>query len=761
MSITPNSTITYNPEFIVVDGEPWFPIMGEMHYSRYPHGDWLKECQKMKAGGVDVLSCYVIWLHHEEIEGQFDFSGDRDLRVFLSVVQEAGLSCILRIGPWAHGEVRNGGFPDWLLEKAKKENFELRADNEAYLACVKILYQKIYEQAKGFLHRDGGPVIGVQIENEYGHCGGFGGEKGEQHMRTLLSLAKECGFDVPIYTATGWGGAVTGGMLPVMGGYCEAPWDQRITEIEPSGNYVFTPERNDHNIGSDHGFGAGITFDMTKVPYLTAELGGGLQVTKHRRPIASGVDTGIMSMVKLGSGVNLLGYYMYHGGSNPKGKRTTLQESKGTGYPNDVPVISYDFNAPLKEYGQFTDSYRQIRRLSLFVHDFEKDLCRMKYVKQPGNPEKPTDLESLRTSVRYLEEERDGETCAEGFLFVNNYQRRYKMASHKAVELKAYAADGETVLASYRPQNIENGDAFFYPFNMKIGEAILRTASATPLCILHGAGKDGEADAYVFYTRRGVQPAYEIDGDLGNNRIVTISEEASLKASKVTKDGKEYLLISDGDLVKEGEDGYVLYWNSKACEAGEKRGSFRIFPDLDYVPATCVRMGKHTEVDETYCREKDFAEYESLEVFEDHCTVSVSAGERSWNPEETDLEGIEILRGMTGDLKEYRITLDHVNMPDAEELYLLIDYEAESGVAVLEKTPIADSFYTGQKWEIGLSRFLKTAGTAADTAELKICLNPLKEDDPIYLQNWPEMAGGSACRINGVELIVQRKWKIL
>ena len=98
-------------------------------------------------------------------------------------------------------------------------------------------------------------------------------------METLTEMAKEIGFNVPFYTATGWGGARTGGLLPVMGGYCDAPWDPRTTEIEPSGNYIFTYERNDHDIGSDHGIGEGTTFDYSKFPYLTAELGGGLQMT--------------------------------------------------------------------------------------------------------------------------------------------------------------------------------------------------------------------------------------------------------------------------------------------------------------------------------------------------------------------------------------------------------------------------------------------------------------------------------------------------
>ncbi len=809
MKITNHSMITFNPGYITVDGNPWFPIMGEMHFSRYPHRDWLKECLKMKAGGVDVVSCYVIWIHHEEEEGCFDFSGDRDLKGFLQAIQDAGLHCILRIGPWAHGEARNGGFPDWLLRRSEEQGFELRADNEVYLSYVKILYGKIYEQAKGYLHKDGGPVIGVQIENEYGHCGGFGGEKGEQHMRTLQTLAKEAGFEVPVYTATGWGGAVTGGMLPVMGGYCEAPWDQRTTEIEPSGNYIFTPERNDHNIGSDHGFGAGITFDMDKFPYLTAELGGGLQVTRHRRPIASGKDTGIMSMVKLGSGVNLLGYYMYHGGSNPDGKLTTLQESRSTGYPNDVPVISYDFNAPLKEYGQFTDTYRQIRRLSLFTHDFEEELCRTVYTKQPRNPEKPTDLEHLRTSVRCCEdtENEAGEKkpVTRGFLFVNNYQRRYKMADHKAVELKAFGADGK-LLATYPERDILDGDAFFYPFNMKIGKALLRTAAATPLCILHGAGYEGKGDAYVFYTGKGIKPSYEIEGDLGNDRILTLSEEASLHASKLEKDGREYLVISEGDLVQDEKGHYQIYWNSNASEPGDKRASFRIFPDLDYVPAGCVRMGKSVELKGSYFDEKDLATYESLEIYHDTGKVTIREGAagdaadsasesvlpstdkvsagvgdtekasgHKWQPLEKDLNGQEILRGMTKERREYTVTLEDLD-PDAEEICLMLDYEAESGVCVLNGKALADSFYTGQKWEIGLSRFLKKNGTEKDTnaneasenanwqqsAQLTVDLQPLLEGAPIYLQTWPKMMeNGSICHIRSAELMVQRKWQIL
>ena len=294
-----NSKLSYTPQFLTLDNTPWFPLMGEIHYSRVSNGRWEEELYKMKAGGIELVSAYTIWIHHEEVEGEWDFSGDRDLRKFLQTIKNCGLHCILRIGPWAHGEVRNGGFPDWLMQKEKEGQLVTRTNDPKYLRYVREFYGKIAEQARGLLLSDDGPGAMIQIENEYGHVGGRTGEEGEAHMRMLRQVAKEVGLKVPIYTATGWGGAVTGGMLPVMGGYCEAPWDQRLTEIEPSGNYLFTEERNDHNLGSDHGIGVGITFDMEQVPYLTAELGGGLQVTKHRRPVVSGRDTEAMTFVKL------------------------------------------------------------------------------------------------------------------------------------------------------------------------------------------------------------------------------------------------------------------------------------------------------------------------------------------------------------------------------------------------------------------------------------------------------------------------------
>ena len=290
---------TFDNISLMRDGVRWFPVMGEIHYSRYPEEYWKEALLKMKAGGVDIVSSYVIWIHHEEIENEWDWTGVRNLRKFVQTVSECGLTMFLRVGPWVHAEVRNGGFPDWLCEKCGNKT---RTNDEAYFAEVQKYFSAIFDQVKDLMHKDGGPIIGIQVENEFGHCGGLCGPEGEKHMKRLTKMLRDTGFDVPYWTATGWGGAVTAGLLPVMGGYCDAPWDQRPTEIEPSGNFVFTHERNDHAIGSDFGLGEGITFNMEDFPYLTAELGGGLQVTYKRRPVPTAKDIAAMSVVTMGSG---------------------------------------------------------------------------------------------------------------------------------------------------------------------------------------------------------------------------------------------------------------------------------------------------------------------------------------------------------------------------------------------------------------------------------------------------------------------------
>ncbi len=516
---------SWNNLCLLRNGSPWLPVMGEIHYSRFREEFWEESLRKMKAGGVEIVSTYVIWIHHEEIEGQFDFSGCRNLKRFLELCQKLELKVFMRMGPWAHAEVRNGGFPDWLVQKG----IPLRCSGEGYLRYVKRFWAMIYEQAEGMLEKDGGSVIGIQIENEYGHTGGLRGAAGEAYMRTLAAMAREIGFLVPFYTATGWGNSVTGGLLPVMQSYCEAPWDPRRKELEANPNFVFL------DIGKKGFPGAKATgrrAGVREVPYLMAELGGGVQPTHHRRPVTTAKDIGAMSIVHLGSGAGLLGYYMYHGGSNPRGRFTPLQESRDTGYPSDLPIINYDFNAPIRQYGQISDAYREVRMLAMFLKEFGEDLSQLKPEVSPVGV-RPEDTHTLRTAWRHDE--------THGYVFFNNYQRHRVMEEHRDLCLLGKCREP----VNFPPITIPDGCYGFFPYHMRMGDTELLWATAIPLCRIRG-----EEDTWVFYGDWEPQFQWKDDKSVP---VLHLTRKQALDACKVKLD-REYLILSQGYVWEEKGD---------------------------------------------------------------------------------------------------------------------------------------------------------------------------------------------------------------
>ena len=683
---------SYNNLYLMRDGKPWFPVMGEMHFTRYREELWEESLHKMKAGGVTIVSTYLIWIHHEEQEGVFDFSGCRNLRKFLETCKKVGLKVFLRLGPWVHGEVRNGGFPDWVVELGNR-GVDLRSNDERYLGYVKRYWKQVFAQTEGLLDRDGGPVIGVQLENEYGHVGGYTGEKGEAHMRALMALAKEIGFAVPLYTATGWGGACIGDCIPVMGGYCEAPWNQSIEELSANTNYIISHVRNDALIACDHHVEDAVTFDESQFPYLTAELGGGLQVTSHRRPVADGPDIGAMSTTKLASGVGLLGYYMYHGGSNPKGKLSTLQESKATGYINDLPEINYDFNAPIRQYGTISDNYREIKLLALFLKDFGEDMAALP-AEILDESIKPEDMHSLRSSCRHDD--------SHGYVFFNNYQRHRTMEAHRGVVFEGICA-GENIV--FPAVDLESGVYGFFPYNMKLGKAVLTYALATPLCRLEG----DKENTFIFYGN--FEPKFTWQNEVTAD-IIHLTREQALNAWKVTLD-RDYLVLSDN---------YVWEENGELKVTGEAFTRILTWPELPKVPAGFEKKdnegrffvyerkhsGKTADVNVTMTAED--AESATYEI-----TVSYPAG------------------------------FDKAVRQTGRDMLLVISYAGFGMEVFLNGEKINDHFYTGQQVPISLGYF--------DFPEkITVVVKALHKDDWVFIEKWPELTDGKACRLEAAEI---------
>lgn len=320
--------ITRDSKSLLVDGRRVVPVMGEIHYSRLPENEWEAAVKNMKAGGVTMIATYTFWNHVEELEDQWDWSGRRNLRRFLEICKQEQMPVILRLGPFCHGEVRNGGIPDWFFTKGIKS----RSEDPRFLALVEKLYRQIFTQVQGLQWKDGGPVVACQFDNEYRGKGSY--------LMALKRIAQRIGFDLPFYTRTGWPELATpvpfGEMLPLYGDYADGFWERSIAPT--AGNYYqaffFKPSRDNQNIATEQiqydGQFAGKE-DKT-YPYFTCELGGGMMTSYHRRVFMYPNDAYAMAVVKLGGGSNLLGYYMYHGGTNPEGRCSYLNETAHRGH---------------------------------------------------------------------------------------------------------------------------------------------------------------------------------------------------------------------------------------------------------------------------------------------------------------------------------------------------------------------------------------------------------------------------------------------
>lgn len=533
--------INVTSRYFTRNGKPWIGVMGEFHFSRYSRENWHRELAKMKAGGITIVSTYLFWIYHEEIEGKMDFGGDNDIRAFIEECKDVGLDVVIRIGPWAHGECRNGGFPDWLLKK----DYKLRDNNEEYLAVVKKWYQSIYNEVKGLFYKDGGNIIAVQIENEF--------VDNAEHLAKLKEIAVECGFIAPIYTVTGWNSASgakipVDEVVPVFGGYCEAPWENHMNRLSPSPHYFFNRMRNDSAIGTDliaKTQSDGWQLPYERYPFATCELGGGIEVTHHRRPIIKPMDIYAVSLVKLGDGNNLVGYYMYHGGTNKIGELSTFNETKATGYPNDYPILSYDFQAPLSEYGEVREQYGLLNMLHMFVNDFGEEFAPMIAV-DSGNTVAADDTNSLRYGMRT-----NGKS---GFVFVNHYQRLTELAD---IENAVISAEN----VEFPPIDVKGEVSFFMPFNMKMGDSVLEYATAQPLC------KCG--DTYFFAEIPNIKAEYKFSK--GSANIVTVPFENAKYMRKLN--GTVYIgggcnLYEENGQIHSVEDGeYICQkWNGSEFE---------------------------------------------------------------------------------------------------------------------------------------------------------------------------------------------------
>ncbi len=570
----PQKSIRWDKYSLIFDGKRVVPVMGEVHYSRIPQNEWMEEVRKMKEGGVTVIAAYVFWNHVEEEEGVFNWSGQRNLRAFLEICKLQDMPVVLRLGPFCHGEVRNGGIPDWMFSKGCK----MREENPTFLKYTTELYRQIFSQAQGLQWKDGGPVIAAQFDNEYRGKGSY--------LMALKRIAQEVGFDLPFYTRTGWPELRTpvpyGEMIPLYGDYADGFWERELKET--AGNYYkafnFKAFRSSTAIATEQ-LGkqeAKTSQEDSMYPYFTCELGGGMATAYHRRPYVYPEDAYSLAIVKLGSGSNLLGYYMYHGGTNPTGFRpggnddgsaTYLNEnqrSPATNY-NDMPVKTYDFQAPLGEFGQKNRHYFMLRKLHLFMHDYAEVLAPMEASFPCPQDIAKGDDSHLRWAYRSK-----GDS---GFVFVNNYERLQNLTAKKAVQFDVCG-----VKFPQRAMTVPSGTMCIFPVNVD------GIRYATAQLIAHRDGK-------IYLEQiKGVPTEIAVSGKvLRNVKAKGIAKPVYKNIYLLESCDAERLFLNDEEAMNDGK----TLNNGKTSKATLQSPSFRKIKEADGERTVTIGVQKVAE----------------------------------------------------------------------------------------------------------------------------------------------------------------------
>lgn len=708
------STITIDSDSLLLDGRPWTPVMGEFHYTRYPAKEWRDELLKMKAGGITIVSTYVFWIHHEEAEGSWNWSDNRDLREFILLAGSVGLKAIVRCGPWDHGEVRNGGFPDWLLQKG----WTLRSTDERYLGKVRILYRQIANQLRGELWKDGGPVIGIQLDNE------FTGPA--EYLMALKRIAREEGLDVPIYTRTGWTQVTTpmpfGEIVPLYGAYAEGFWSRQLTSMPGIfwNVFRFSLLRMEDNITNEQLGMRGITEapEVRKYPYLTCEIGGGMMNSYHRRILIDPEDVESSTLVKLGSGSTLPGYYMYHGGTNPEGRLSTLMEAQDTPTTNynDMPVKNYDFQAPIGEFGQLRPQYHLLRRLHLFLADFGSEFARMPAALPDVHPGARGDTTTLRWAARS-----DGKS---GYVFVNNFERSLEMPAKRAVQFTLNLPSGPVTFPD-SPVDIPANSTFFWPFKFDLGHGVvLSYATAEPVCAVE---VDGGRTVFFAQTR-GVPAQFAVSGEASARsaapghgaafripgsdgkwvQVVLLGDDDSLGLWKGAYLGRDRVFLTRAGLILDGDAVRLSSSDRGALSVG-------IFP----APAT-LRGGADDGV---------FTDYSPAQPPELSYPTSVSKVQEAGLPRDIPIGSIsEPVATEPSDADFERAAVWSVRLPSGIDMasnpILRIRYVGDVARITLDGRLLVDDFYNGRPLELGLRRYSPEVARG----ELRIEVLPLRRD---------------------------------
>lgn len=319
--------LTYDNKQFLMDGEPFRIISGAIHYFRIHPDYWEDRLTKLRACGFNTVETYTCWNLHERREGEFDFSGMLDIGRFIETAEKLGLYVIVRPGPYICSEWEFGGLPSWLL---RYPGMGLRCNDPVYLEKVTPYYRELLARIRPHLSTNGGGVIMMQVENEYGSYG-----DDSEYIRRVAAIYRENGIDCQLFTSDGtalW--MLSGGTVPELLAVANfgSGVPKRAAEMR-----AFRPDQ----------------------PFMCGEFWCGWfdhWYEEHHTRTPEEVSSMVQEFFDVDGSFN---FYMFHGGTN----FGFLNGANHTGTQYQPTITSYDYCAPLSEAGDMTETYYAIREV--------------------------------------------------------------------------------------------------------------------------------------------------------------------------------------------------------------------------------------------------------------------------------------------------------------------------------------------------------------------------------------------------------------
>jgi beta-galactosidase len=337
-------SVSLTRDGITIDGQPFTLLAGQLHYFRFPKGEWHDQLLKAKAGGLNTIDTVIPWNLHEPAEGRFDFAEEADLPAYLDLCQELGLYAIVRPGPYICAEWENGGFPAWLT---RRPGVELRVDDPIFLEHTLRWFDRLFPLLAARQHTRGGPIILCQIDNEHWASGRYGHDA---HQDTLARAAIERGIDVPQYTCMG----------------AMRAWP----EFRNGWSGIAEKLVQTRAAWPDN-------------PMIVSELWSGWfdnwGASRHNHKTPARLDTTLHQLVAVGA--SGWSHWMWAGGTN-----FAYWGGRTVGGDTIHMTTSYDYDAPVSEYGGLTEKFFVARRHHLFMSTLGWPLSAVLADATPGGP---------------------------------------------------------------------------------------------------------------------------------------------------------------------------------------------------------------------------------------------------------------------------------------------------------------------------------------------------------------------------------------